>query len=118
GLMMIDKFSITGGLMASTSLIALSVAVTIMASALKKISDLNPEQLKTGIIGLAGVVGALSVGIIAISKLGGKMQVGSLQLIALATSILILTSAVEKMSTIKSSSLIKSVGALGLIFAQ
>lgn len=51
GMTLISALKITGGLGASVTLIALATAVSIMASALKKISDLNPEELKTGLGG-------------------------------------------------------------------
>lgn len=117
-MMVIDKFNITGGMRASANLIALSIAVDIMASSLRKISDLNPEDLQRSVYGLVGVTAALTVAVIAMSKLGGKMGTSSLQLIALAGTIYILADAVEKMSSINSSSLLKSVGALGIIFAE
>jgi tape measure domain-containing protein len=117
-MMVIDKFNITGGMRASANLIALSIAVDIMASSLKKISDLKPEELQRSVSGLIGVTATLTVAVIAMSKLGGKMGTSSLQLIALAGTIYILVDAIDKMSSINSSSLLKSVGALGIIFAE
>jgi hypothetical protein len=114
----IDKFSITGGLRASTNLIALAIAVSLMAVALKKISDLKPNEIKRGVAGLVGVTATLAGALIAMSKWGGKVKVGSLQLLALAGAVYILASAVKKMSTIDTGSLFKSVGALGIIFAE
>jgi tape measure domain-containing protein len=113
-----DKFKITGGLKASVTIIALSVAVLIMAGALKKISDLNPQELMTGIGGLIGITGALALAIIAISKWGGKLKVGSIQLIALATAVYILASAVKKMAEIDPGDLFKAIGALGILFLE
>jgi tape measure domain-containing protein len=118
GLSIIDKFNITGGMRASANLIALAIAVSIVASALKKIADLKPDELKRGIFGLVGIVGALAAGIIAISKWGGKIKTSSLQLMALAGAVYILADAVKKMSSIDGSSLMKSVGTLGIIFAE
>lgn len=106
------------GISTSLTIIALAVAVTIMAGALKKISDLNPSELITGLAGLVGIVTALSLAVIAISKFGGKIGTSSLALIALATAVTILASAVVKMSEIDTGDLFKAVGALALIFAQ
>ena len=113
-----DKFSITGGMRASANLIALAIAVSIMAGALKKISDLNPDELKRGIFGLVGITGTLAAGMIAMSKWGGKMKTSSLQLLALAGAVYILADAVKKMSSIDGSGLMKSVGTMGIIFAE
>lgn len=117
-MLIIGRFNIAGGIGAATTMIALAAAVNVMASALKKISDLNPDELTRGINGLVGVTATLSVAIIAISKLGGKMKVSSLQLLALSTSIVILASAVETMSEIDGAGLAKSITALGIIFAE
>lgn len=118
GMMVIEKMSITGGVRASITIIAMSTAILIMAGALKKISDLNPKELITGLAGLVGIVTALSIAIIAISKFGGKIGVSSLGLIALATSVVILASAVKTMSSIDTKDLFKAVVALGVIFAE
>ena len=114
----ISKFNITGGLGAATTLIALATAVSIMASALKKLSDLDVEELKVGLGGLVGVTAALAGAVIAMGKLGGKITTSSAQLLALAGAIYILAEAVEEMSAIDAGSLTKSVVALGVIFAE
>lgn len=118
GMAIIDKFNMIGGMRASTTILALSAAVLIMAGALKKISDLNPSELMTGLGGLVGITAALAGAIIAISKWGGKIKVSSLQLLALAGAIAILADAVKKLSDIDVAGLAKGVGALGIIFLE
>lgn len=68
-----------------TALTGLSIAVLGMAAVVKIIGNMDPEQAKQGILGLVGVVGALSVFVAAcgvfvrgehsknISKIGGMM---------------------------------------------
>lgn len=118
GMVLMSKFNVTGGITAAITLIALAAAVTIMASALKKISDLDPKELATGIGGLAAIVASLSLALIAISKFGGKISVGSIQLLALAGAVIILAQAVKTMSEIKPGELFTAIGALALIFAS
>jgi tape measure domain-containing protein len=118
GMMIMDKFSVTGGLKASITIIALASAVNLMADALRKIAELKPEEISRGISGLAVVTATLAVAVIAISKWGGKVKVGSLQLLALATAVSILADAVKTMSDIDAGDLFTSIGALTLIFAQ
>jgi hypothetical protein len=118
GMTLINKLQVTGGIRASVTLIALATAVSIMAGALKKISDLNTGDLIRGMVGLVAVTASLSAAIIAISKLGGKINTGSIQLIALAGAVYILAGAVSKMSGIDSGGLLKSVLTLGVIFAE
>lgn len=118
GMWAIDKLDFKGGIRASITLVALSISVTIMASALKKVSDLNIGELIKGITGLAAIVAVLSGAIIAISKWGGKLGTGTIALIGLATSIVILASAVKTMSGIETKDLFIAIGALGVIFAE
>lgn len=118
GMMLMSKFKVTGSVKVGVTLIALALAVSIMAKALKKISDIKPDELSRGMGGLVVVTGALAAAVIAMSKLGGKVKTSSLQLITLAGAVYILASAVEKMSSIKTDDLWRSIGALGIIFAQ
>ena len=118
GMMLIDKFKVTGGVRASINLIALAAAVNVMASSLKKIADINPDQLSSAISGLVAITGALALAVIAISRWGGKIGATSLQLIALSTAIYILAGAVDKMASIDTGQLFISIGALALIFAE
>lgn len=114
----ISKFNIVGGMGAATTIVTLAIAVKIMAGALKDLSSVDPEAMRSGISGLVVTVTALTASMIAMSKMGGKVAVGSAQLLALSTSVMILTKAIESLSKIKSSSLIKALGALTLILAQ
>lgn len=116
GMMVLDGIDFSKGIRIAAGMVALAIAVSIMASALRKVADLKPEELTRGIVGLAAVMAVLAGGIIGISKLGGKMAVGSLQLIALATAIRIMASAVDKMASIDTVGLVKSIAALVVIF--
>lgn len=118
GMAIIDKFNVTGGIRASISIVALATAVLIMASALKKLSGINPEEMKKAISGLVIVTASLVGAVITISKWGGKIGAGSLQLIALAGAVYILASAVKTMSSIEVDDLKKSVITLGIIFGE
>ena len=117
GMTLMNKLNVTGGMKVSATIIALAIAVSIMASALKKISDLDTDEMIRGIGGLVGVTGALALGVIAISKWGGNIGASSLQLIALAGAVYIMASAVKKMSDIDTGKLWKSIGALSVMLA-
>lgn len=118
GLAVISKFNLVGGLKASVTLLAIAASVNIMAGALQTISDIDPEQMKSGMGGLIVVTGTLVTAVVAISKLGGKIATSSLSLIALAGAVYILAEAIEEMSAIDSGDLQKSIIALGFIFAE
>lgn len=118
GMAIIDKYKITGGIRSSITIIALATAVLIMATALKKISDLDLKSMMTGVAGLVAVTGALAGAVIAMSKWGGKIGTSALSLLALSTAVYILAGAIKKMSDIDAGSLFKAVGALAIIFLE
>ena len=118
GLAVISKFNIVGGLKASVTLLAIAGSVSIMAGALAKVAEIDADKMKSGMSGLVVITGALVAAIVAISKLGGKIATSSLSLVALAGSVYILAEAVEELSKIKTGDLKKSIGALGIIFAE
>lgn len=116
-MVIIDKFSITGGMRASMNIIALALAVTIVTVALKRLADIDPEELKKSVLALAGTVLALSGGIALMSAAGSKVKTSSAQLLALAGAVYILAEAITTMSSIPSGDLWESIGAMTVIFA-
>lgn len=116
GMMAIEKLNFTGGIRASVTILALSTSLLIMAGALKSLAGLDLKEVGVGLLGIAGVMVTLVGAMTIMSKISGKIAIGSIQMIALATSVVILANAVKTMSSIKASSLAKSVLALGAIF--
>ena len=117
-LAIISKFNLTGGMRASMTLIAIATAVGLLSISLKSISSLDPNELKAGVLALAGIVSVLTVSLVAISKLGGPIKTGSVQLVALATSVLLLTQSVKMLAKIEVPDLQKSIISLGIILAE
>ena len=113
GMMAISKIKMKGTFRSSVTLIALAISVTIMASALKKVGELSLAEIGKGLLALAGILVLVTTSMAVLSKVGGKIGTSSLQLIALATSILILTSAVRTLSEIEDAALIKGIAGLG-----
>lgn len=116
-LSMFDMGSISA-LKSSSMLIALGTSVLILAGALKVFSSIKPNELGRGMLALVGTVTTLTVSMGLLNRLGGKMGTSSLQMIALATAVVILTQAVKQMSKIKGDDLGKSIASLGIIFAE
>lgn len=109
---------IKAALTASVVLPALATAILIMAGAMKVMASMDADDLSRGLLGLAGTVTILVTALKIMGKNSGSIAVSSLQLLALATSVVILASAVKKLSEIKSTSLAKAVGALGVILLE
>ena len=84
---------------AMIAMIGMSTAVLILASALKKISSINPEQLSVGLIGITVLLAELVAISIIMSKTESKMVKGSIGLILLATSLKILASVCKDFSS-------------------
>lgn len=109
---------IKGAIAATTVLPALATSILIMAGALRMISSLDIRSLTKGMAGLVTIVASITASMTLMSRYGGKIGASSLQLVALATSVVILSAAVKKLSEIKGSSLAKGLGAMGVILLE
>lgn len=98
----------------SNALIKVAVAVLLMATALKMISDLKPEELARGLAGLTVMLGALLGFVIAISK--AKVTSTSpgvaLMFLSVAASLAIISGAVQTLSGLSPVELAKGLGSI------
>lgn len=103
---------------AYTAMIAMSVAVSILAGALKKVSDLDWGELARGLVGIAG----LTTIIVASSKAmaSGQKQVmkGATSLIIFGAAIKILASACRDLSKLQWDELGRGLTGVGVLFAE
>lgn len=103
---------------ACTAMIAMSVAVSILAGALKKVSDLDWGELARGLIGIAG----LTTIVVASSKAmaSGQKQVmkGATSLIIFGSAIKILASACKDLSKLQWDELGRGLTGVGVLFAE
>lgn len=103
---------------ACTAMIAMSVAVSILAGALKKVSDLDCGELARGLIGIAG----LTTIVVASSKAmaSGQKQVmkGATSLIIFGAAIKILASACRDLSKLQWDELGRGLTGVGVLFAE
>lgn len=100
--LLLDKF---GGKMKSAKLGAMSVAMVAMASstlilagAAAKLASIDSEKLVSSIVALGSIMGGLTAVSVVLSKNGGKFMKGATGMIAFATAIRIMASAVNAMS--------------------
>lgn len=103
---------------ACTAMIAMSVAVSILAGALKKVSDLDWGELARGLVGIAG----LTTIIVASSKAmaSGQKQVmkGATSLIIFGAAIKILASACKDLSKLQWDELGRGLTGVGVLFGE
>jgi len=93
GIMILQKASIASpGL--SGKLIALGIAITLIASAVKKLSEIDNAKLATGVQGMTAILTVLAIFVKVTS--GVTVQNGIIGLIGIAVAVNILCSAVEK----------------------
>lgn len=103
---------------ACTAMIAMSVAVSILAGALKKVSDLDWGELARGLIGITG----LTTIVVALSKAmaSGQKQVmkGATSLIIFGAAIKILASACKDLSKLQWDELGRGLTGVGVLFGE
>ena len=103
---------------ACTAMIAMSVAVSILAGALKKVADLDWGELARGLIGIAG----LTTIVVASSKAmaSGQKQVmkGATSLIIFGAAVKILASACKDLSKLQWDELGRGLTGVGVLFAE
>lgn len=102
---------------ASTIMISMSVAILILASAVKKLADLDLGELAKGLIG----VGVLLAELIGAAKLmsmdGNKMAKGATQMVIMAAALKIMASVCKDLSGLSWEGLAKGVAGIGGLLA-
>jgi len=97
----ISKIGAIDGIMkTSTAMIEMSVAVLILASALKKVSAIEPDKLAIGLLAIGTLMTELVAVSIVMDKTGAKMVKGSAGLILFAGALLIMSEAVKRLGNI------------------
>ena len=100
---------------ATTAMIGISVAVLILASALKKIGDLNIKQVGTGLLGIAGLMGIVVGAAKLLSSGGKKITKGATQMILFAAAVKILASVCTDLSSLSWTELGKGLVGVGVL---
>lgn len=93
----------------------IAIAVGILAAAMAVISDIDEEGIAKGLTAIGVLM--VELGVFEKFTTGDKMMKGATGMIAVSAAILILVSAIEKLSVIPLDGLIKGVGAIGVLIA-
>lgn len=114
--LLLDKF---GGNTKSTKLAAMSAAMVamatsalILAGAAAKLASIDSGKLVSSMVALGAIMGGMTGISVILSKVGGKFMKGATGMIAFATAIRILASAVNAMSGLNMDQL--KVGLIGI----
>ena len=103
---------------ASTAMIAMSVAVSILAGALKKVSDLDWGELARGLVGIAGLTTIVVASSKAMASSQKQVMKGATSLIIFGAAIKILASACEDLSKLQWDELGRGLTGVGVLFAE
>ena len=103
---------------ACTAMIAMSVAVSILAGALKKVSDLDWGELARGLVGIAGLTTIVVASSKAMASSQKQVMKGANSLIIFGAAIKILASACEDLSKLQWDELGRGLTGVGVLFAE
>jgi tape measure domain-containing protein len=103
---------------ACTAMIAMSVAVSILAGALKKVSDLDWGELARGLVGIAGLTTIVVASSKAMASSQEQVMKGATSLIIFGAAIKILASACEDLSKLQWDELGRGLTGVGVLFAE
>ena len=103
---------------ACTAMIAMSVAVSILAGALKKVSDLDWGELARGLVGIAGLTTIVVASYKAMASGQKQVMKGATSLIIFGAAIKILASACRDLSKLQWDELGRGLTGVGVLFAE
>lgn len=107
-----------GVIRSTTAMLAISTSVLILASALKKLGDLDAKQLATGLTGVVGLTATMIVAAKSLSKGGPTIIKGASQMVIFAAAIKVLASACEDLSALDWEGLAKGLVGVGVLLAE
>lgn len=108
----------TGVAKSVTAMLGISTAVLILASALKKLGDLDIGQLATGLAGIAGLTAIVIAAAKAMSSGGSAIIKGATQMVIFAAAIKVLASVCEDLSKLSWEELAKGLVGVGALLAE
>ncbi len=107
-----------GGIKISAFFIAFSTSVFILSSALKKLSELNPDQLMTGILGLTSTMLLAVSAVKLMGKNTGKIISAATGLLIFSAALHVMASALEKFGEIDPEVLGSGLSSIGMLLAE
>lgn len=108
---------LTGTFKACTAMISISTAVLILASALKKLSSIDPEGIVKGLAAIGGLMAELAL-FLNFAKLDSKMTSTSMGILILSSAMVVLASAVKKFGGMSWEEIGKGLASVGALLLE
>ena len=117
---LMQKMDVLGGegMKISVFFIAFSTSILILANALKTLSELNAEQLMTGIMGLTTTMLLAVSAVKLMGKNNGKIISSATGLLIFAAALHVMASALEKFGSIDPEVLGSGLSSIGMLLAE
>lgn len=109
---------IKGVIKGTSAMIAVSASVLLLASALKKISDIEPEQMVVALAGIAGLMTALVAAAKVLGSGSSSVIKGSAQMVVFAGAIKMLASACIDLAQLDFAGLATGLTGVGVLMAE
>lgn len=109
---------IKGVIKGTSAMIAVSASVLLLASALKKISDIEPEQMVVALAGIAGLMTALVAAAKVLGSGSSSVIKGSAQMVVFAGAIKMLASACIDLAQLDFAGLAKGLTGVGVLMVE
>ena len=102
-----------GVVKASTVMISMSVALVILAAALKTLSTIEPERIAGSLVAIGVLMAELAGFIAVMSKINGKITGTAVGILVLSAAMLVMAKAVEDFGDMEWSEIGKGLAAIG-----
>lgn len=112
------NFNIIGVLRTSLTAIALSTAILILASALKKIGDLDAGSVLSSLMGIAGLSGILVATAYALNKNSGAVISGATRMVIFAGAMNLMVTACKRLAELDWNELVKGLVGVGVLLGE
>ena len=100
-------------------MLGMAFAVLILASAVKKLADLDGESLAKGVLGIAGLMTIMVLAVKALSsEKANHVTKGAMQMVLFAFAVKILASAVSDLSSLSPEELAKGLIGVGVLLSE
>ena len=109
--------NMTGVTKSCMAMISMSLAVTILAGALKKMSSIDAEHIGTGLIAIGALLAELSI-FLRTAKFDGKVTGAAVGMVILSSAMLIMAKAVKSFGSIDPDALTQGLVAIGVLLAE
>ena len=100
------------------AMVTMSIAITILAGAVKLLSTIPWEDTISSIFAVTALIGGLTGAMILLTNQNGKAHAGAIALIALATAVRILTSALKSITELDQGLILNGLMTIGVILAE